>query len=708
MLLIVGTNFQAKSQENFVSSSISTGLSTDSVENHDSIKGTITNVGNAINTPLDEFAPVISADGLMMIFTSRRPIIEGDIEKNNQGMENVYVSYFDEKDKKWMEAKMMEKTINQTARNNSAIALSNDGQRMLLYRGDPDGNIYESVLKGVDWSEPVILPAPINSNKQESSASISPDGRTIYFVSDRKGGQGGSDIWLCRQDNTGKWEKAENLGIVINTPQDEEGVFIHPDGKTIYFSSKGHNTIGGFDVFKSVFENDKWSMPVNLGPPINTPNNDLFFTLKADGKTGYYSSAHEGGIGKEDIYEIKFRVDTTPQLTMIKGNVTDESNNPVGSKIQISDNKTGTLISMQESNSATGNFLVSLPSGKIYKMQISAEGYDMHTEDFNIPKGAKFKELNVDIQLKRKEQTVDIEVPVTDEKGNALKAKIEIVNNATGEVIVRTTTDKVGKYLSKLKGGKNYGMTVSADGYLFQSVNLDIPPGKDKLKLPPIILKKIQVGKNIVLNNIFFDFNKASLRPDSKPELQHMATVLKENPTMKIELSGHTDNKGSAAYNLKLSEARAKSVVDFLSSTGIERTRLSFKGYGFSKPIASNETEEGRQQNRRTEFKVLAIDENAVSVSSSESNTPHVSSSMSSRAESRVENIVSSSVVENNNQQPRTSVTILPEEFAPADKNNDGKISLDELVGVIDGFFDGTSDYTIKKINSLIDYFFEQ
>ncbi len=283
----------------------------------DSVEQIITNLGETVNTPYDEFSPIISSDGLMMIFTSTRPILKEDIAKKVQGFENVYVSYYNDMVWKWSEAKMLGETINQPGKNNSPIALSNDGQRMLLYRGDPDGNIYESVLNGDEWSEPVKLPEPINSSKHESSASIAPDGRTIYFVSNRKGGEGKLDIWLCRQDNTGSWGKAENLGGAINTPEDEEGVFIHPDGKTLYFSSMGHNTSGGFDIYRSVFENGGWSSAVNLGNSINTPEDDLFFTLTADGKTGYYSTPYLGNVGSKEPVISKEKTVVTDSLIRV-------------------------------------------------------------------------------------------------------------------------------------------------------------------------------------------------------------------------------------------------------------------------------------------------------------------------------------------------------------------------------------------------------
>ncbi len=487
----------------------------------DSCKITIINTGSSVNTAFDEFAPVISADGLMMIFTSSQPVIEEDIKKGKQCTENVFVSYFDEKNKKWSASKILGKTINQPQRNNSAIALSNDGQRMLLYRGDPDGNIYESDLKGEEWSEPVKMPAPINSNKLETSASISPDGRTIYFVSNRKGGQGGLDIWLCRQDNKGVWGTAENLGAEINTDKDEEGVFIHPDGKTLYFSSMGHNSLGGYDIFKSVLENGKWSTPESLGAPINTAGDDMFFVLTADGKTGYYSSERAEGAGRKDIYEINFtylkKKKNEPRLTLFKGVVIDyDSFDPVGSDIEITDNDKNEIISNIKSNSITGKFLVSLPAGKNYGITVKREGYLFYSENFNIPESAAFMKIDKHIPL-----------------------------------------------------------------------------------------QKLDVGNKIILKNVFYDYGKATLRPESRAELNQLVTLMNINDEMRIEISGFTDNQGSDAFNLSLSQERAQAVLDYLFSSGISREQMSAKGYGKLNPIASNDTDDGRQQNRRTEFKIL-------------------------------------------------------------------------------------------------------
>lgn len=495
----------------------------DTIKVNDTLKVVITNPGKEINSAFPDYAPVVSADGELLIFTSRRPVTEKEKEKNKESKENIYSATYSSKKKKWNKATMLGEAINQPGRHNSAIAISNDGQKMLLYRDDVYGNgdIWESTLHGKTWSEPVKLPEPVNSSYQETSASYSPDGKTIYFVSDRLGGHGGLDIWMSTMGKDSIWGKAKNLGTMINTSSDEEGVFMHPDGKTLYFSSKGHKSTGGYDIYKSVNNNGKWSEPVNLGSYINTPEDDVFFVLTADGKTGYYSSIKKDGLGANDIYIINFiptKKEIGPALTLLKGTITDEiTGDSLESTIVIKDLEKNEEVTTISSNSETGKYLVSLPSGK------------------------------------------------------------------------------------------NYGISVNSTGYLFQSVNVNIPlsTGYQEI-IKDVQLKKIEIGKKIVLNNIFYDFDKSTLRTESISELDRMVLLMNQNPTIKIELSSHTDNIGSDDYNMTLSQARAQSVVDYLISKGISKDRLVAKGYGKSIPIATNDTEEGRQQNRRTEFKILS------------------------------------------------------------------------------------------------------
>ena len=503
------------------------------VKENDSVRIEIQKLGIKVNSEFNDYAPVVTADGGTLFYTSRRPLTMKEKKRNNESRENVYRSDMNDDSKEWNESVALPETINNPVRYNSNIAISNDGQRLLIYRDDRYGNgdIYESFLKGETWSEPVPMPKAINSDAHESSASIAPDGRTIYFVSEREGGQGGRDIWKSTKGTNGEWSAAENLGNVINTKTDEESVFIHPDGKTLFFSSKGHNSTGGYDVFKSVYDNGKWSQPLGLGEPINTTGDDLFFVLTADGSMGYYASSR--GDQVKNIYSIHFIPKQTekkteqPNLTVLKGVIRDfKTKTPLEAKIIITDNTLNTVIGEFNSNSASGKYLIPLP------------------------------------------------------------------------------------------GGKNYGIAVSAEGYLFHSENVDIAEVEGYYEVVrDIDLKKLETGTQIVLRNIFFDLDKYSLKSESTAELDRLYQLMIDNPKLEIELSGHTDTQGSAEHNQQLSQNRAKAVVDYLVAKGISAKRFEYKGYGEERPIISDaeiakmsteaEKKAAHANNRRTEIKVL-------------------------------------------------------------------------------------------------------
>lgn len=487
---------------------------------------TRSNPGAAINTQWQEYAPVISADGNTLLFTSRRAELAGQKGKDKLGLETVYISNFDTATGKWLPAVALGGQINQPGRHNSAIALSNDGQKMLLYRDDDSGNgdVYESMLSGSSWSVPKSLGKPVCSKHHESSASIAPDGRTIYFVSDRPGGTGKRDIWYCTANNEGQYQEAKHAGPTLNSPYEEEGVFIHPDGRTIYFSSDRPGGFGGFDLYKSVFKKNAWSAPENLGPEINTTADEIYFVSEASGKRNFISSAGSGSIGLQDIIIVYATPESDtdkvqgPSLCLLKGVVSDAvSHLPLEASLEIIDNSTGVTLSKIKSNSESGKYLVSLPAGKDYGIRVTASGYLFYSENIKI---------------------------------------------------------------------------AEASGYSEQNHNID--------------LNKLEAGKRVILKNIFYAFNSTELTGESMSELDHLIKLLNENPTIRVEISGHTDDAGSDEYNLKLSAGRAESVVKYLTSKGISSNRLQAKGYGETQPIVPNDTPERQAMNRRTEFTILS------------------------------------------------------------------------------------------------------
>lgn len=493
----------------------------------------IVNLGPPINTKYAEHSPVINADESILVYTTIYPSNEGCRNDPMCVLEDIYEST--KEDGKWSKPKPIEAVNSNT--HDATIGLSPDGQRLFIYRDPPRaGDIFVSELEGNEWQKPASLGDPINTKYWEETVSLTADGKTLFFVSDRPGGQGRSDIYMCEMDENGKWGQPKNLGEKINTIFDERAPFMHPNGVELYFSSRGREEcIGGFDIYRSLLQEDgTWTEPENIGYPINTPDDDIYFVLSADHKTGYYASAKEGGYGDKDIYKIIMPEEKPAEvvvedtviapkpvvvnaLTVLKGVVTDaKTHKPLEAEVQVIDNDKNQVVANFKSNSATGRYLVTLPAGR------------------------------------------------------------------------------------------NYGISVERQDYLFKSVNVNIPKAEGFQEIvKDIELDKIEIGKAIILNNIFYDYDKATLRPESKAELDHLYNLMTENPGLKVEIGGHTDADGSDAYNQRLSESRSQSVVDYLVDKGVPKTRMVAKGYGESVPVAPNDTPENKQLNRRTELKIL-------------------------------------------------------------------------------------------------------
>ena len=469
------------------------------------------NVGAAINTVADEYSPVVTADEKTIIFTRQ-------INAN----EDFYHS--DKIDSIWQKATYLSSRINTPNFNEGSEAISPDG-KYLFFTGcnRPDGmgrcDIYVVQKKGNDWDKPFNLGSPLNTAGWESQPSISPDGGTLYFVSNRPGGYGGYDIWKSKLGAKG-WGIPENLGPTINTPYNEQSPFIHPDDSTLYFCSDGWPGMGGQDLFVSRLSKDgKWQEPENLGYPINSNGNETGLSLTANGDYAFFSSNKLAGLGGFDIYSFKIPLNLRPKpVTYVKGFVFDaKTKNPLEAAVEI--------VALQDSKPVYQN-------------------YSSVTE---------------------------------------------------------------GDFLATLTSDRNYGLNISKKGYLFYSENFSLVGYKsDKPFNILVLLQPIEIGNKVVLRNIFFDTNKFDLKPESRSELQELVNFLAYNPSLKIEISGHTDNIGNDEPNQTLSENRAKAVYQFLISSKVDAKRLQFKGYGKSQPIAPNDNDDGRSKNRRTEFKIIA------------------------------------------------------------------------------------------------------
>src|SRR6056297_1790470 len=344
----------------------------------DTVEVEISNLGESINSKYPEYNPMILADGSRLVFTARRKYIGNPVEPSDgKYCEDVWYSDKQE-DGSWSKSKRFGSPIN-TNGHDAISGISTDGQKMYVYKpvNKQGGDIYYSVLEGDDWQKPEDLGPPVNSEFHESKVSLSYDGKKLYLISNRpEGSEGGRDIWVCERTPWDSWGAPENLGPVINTKYDEEGVLIHPDGRTLYFCSRGHNSMGGMDIFRSRQDtNGNWSAPENLGYPINTPDDEAFFSIAADGKYAYISSIRPDGYGDYDIYEVKYPERDTiekadqieARLTLFTGWVKDAKTlDPLKASIEIVDNDKNEIVVELFSNQASGKFVASLPAGKNY------------------------------------------------------------------------------------------------------------------------------------------------------------------------------------------------------------------------------------------------------------------------------------------------------------------------------------------------------
>ncbi|MES2285783.1 MAG: OmpA family protein, partial [Bacteroidota bacterium] len=592
---------------------------------NDPAKAEIKNIGSPVNSSFSDFAPLISADGSTMVFTSHRPTdktstspgaaAKKDITKSKEANAAIYITYYNDKNKTWIEPILLESVVNLAGVDNSAIALSNDGQKMLIYRGGNNKNInkgvFETTLKGNEWSVPKRLPAPINSDGNETSASFSADGKTIYFVSSRPDGLGGRDIWYCIQNEAGDWGEAVNAGNSINTKEDEESVFLHPNGSSLFFSSKGHNSTGGYDIFVSHLDTttNVWAKAINLGTSINTPGDELYFAMAASEKTAYYTSSKSKALADKDIYSITFGESIlTKHTTLVKGFVIGENGLGIESKIVVKEKLTGDIISTFKSNKATGKFLVSLPATGEYQINFTDDNNGTYTEFIEASEKNSYNEVVLNIVLEPK--YANLFSRVLDEEGNPIsKVQIELIDIITKQLIGKFETNSAGASRFSLPFETKFNIVFSKHGYLFQSVNVSIPKssGSESKDIKDITMQKVEVGKKITINNVFFDFNQEIPQQQSFADLDRIIKLMNDMSSLHIEISGHTDNVGFQD-NKKLSEQKAKAVMNYLVGKGCEKSRLKYKGYGSTDPIATNETAEGRQINSRIELKVLKVD----------------------------------------------------------------------------------------------------
>ncbi|MEP1093580.1 MAG: OmpA family protein [Cyclobacteriaceae bacterium] len=461
-----------------------------------------------------QYLPTLTIDNSTLVYT-KRDFIDGD--------EDIVVSYF--QDGNWTEAQSISPRINSPL-NEGACTISADGKVMIFTSCDKRDSfgscdLYISRKTGAQWSKPRNLGKSVNSQYWESQPSLSADGKTIYFSSNRPGGQGGRDLWVSEYSNQ-SWSRPVNLGKTINSFKDETTPFIHPNGETLYFSSNSFVGMGGFDLMRSGKSDSVWSEPENLGYPINSHNDEVALLIAGDGKTAYFAKEAQKDGRIIDSKIVSFRLPKTHQAkpaTYIIGRVLDnKTEKPLKAKIEIVDLDKNSILFKGESDSISGNYTMVLPSDVDIAFYVKKKGYLFY------------------------------------------------------------------------------------EGNFFTESNSNIAPDTIEIRLKPI-----SINEFLVLRNIYFELNSYELGDKSLSELTNVVEILRENPGMTVEISGHTDNLGSKSYNKTLSEKRAEKVLQEIVNRQIDRSRLSFRGFGDERPVDSNDTEEGRKSNRRIEFRVIRV-----------------------------------------------------------------------------------------------------
>lgn len=499
------------------------------------------NVGPGINTSDPEYFPTITIDGKTILFTRR---IHDERVPQIKMQEDFYISHLNDRNM-WGIAEPMPVNVN-TVLNEGAPTISADGRSLIFvacsdFSGDNNYgenrtgrgscDMFFTKKLGSRWTDPINLPGNVNSPTWESQPSLSADGKTLYFVRrvSKRGDPVNSDIFVSRLMDNGQWSTPTPLPKHINSPLQEESVLIHPDGKTLYFASRGHIGMGGSDIYVTRLDaKGNWSTPENLGYPINTKYDENSLMVSPDGEIAFFASDRKGGYGDLDIYYFVMPEEFRPTKTLyFEGIVFDASTkNPVPGKFQLIDLQTGKEVIFSEADKITGAFMVSLPLNRDYALNVSYPGYNFFSKNFNMTNPEGLEAIHMDVPM----------VPITSEK--------------------------------------------------------------------PVLLE-----------NVFFDLGKSTLRSESFVELDKLYEFLQKNPTIKIEIGGHTDTRGEDSENLSLSNNRAKAVYDYLISKGIGIARLSFRGYGESQPVISDisiakmtsekEKEAAHQSNRRTEYKII-------------------------------------------------------------------------------------------------------
>ncbi len=537
----------------------------------------------SFNVPEDCYNPAIAGDERTAAFTAFQEVID-PLTKEENWFEIVYF--------------VTGEGGNWNAPNDITYDIASDGyfstnylnyggDFMLLYRDDyGNGNIYYTELENGKWNRIERMPKQISSRANETHACLTKDGSTMYFVSDREGGIGGKDIYSSIKDAKGRWGVPVNLGEVINTPFEEETPFISEDGKTLYFASEAHASMGGYDIFKSTMGADgEWSQPQNIGYPLNTAQDDLFYLPIGDGSVAYMTRASETD-GIDRIYRIEFP--KTERVIEVLAEDTEAETDSLDTSQLTAD-----ATNEAEPTNSMENVTPVVTAPVVTKTIVVPSEYDL--------KGTLTLDDNNDL-----DQSFYVHLAKED-----------------GEVIASLSPNPAtGEFATKVKPG-SYKLTAYGEGYEPASKSIviqDDQQNPDVLTFLSLKPKMVSTGEYYSIKNVFFDYSSAVLNREGQEEVERLAVVMEKNPSLYIEVTGHTDAHGSEEYNKRLSVDRAQSVVQYLLDRGIDSKRFVTRGMGKEHYIAINQNPdgsdnpEGRRLNRRAEMRVIKSNSDLITI----------------------------------------------------------------------------------------------
>ncbi|MGM0375507.1 MAG: OmpA family protein [Bacteroidota bacterium] len=659
----------------------------------DSIPAFVKNAGPAINSYYHEYGAVENRRHERIFYTSRRPgKIPEEPGSRDKPEEKIFTAvYTGEYVSEGEEADRLNEGPH------SAVAgISPHEDLLYVYYGRRRaGQVRVADITEQEIEKPVRIGRRIDGKISQETALTETEDREVFFISDRRGGEGGKDIWTAQHKRSRRFTRPQNMGPAINTPFDEEAVHVTDDGQTLYFASNGHPGFGGFDIFKvERGQNGEWGEPENMGQPVNSPQDDLFYFPTSDPHVAFISSSRPGGEGGLDIYKIEddLRIPFT-----ISGTVTDEDNgDPLHARVALIDEQQNEEIKSVFTDSVSGQYHMAVEDTSHYSLHVNAEEYKRETADpgwpdernaevkrdfaldklmhpyklygqvyeeesrepvaaeilfhpagtdsvahriFSDPDDGRYsitfadkQDLEMTVHA-RDYYAYDEELLLSRTQGDEEEKNIPLEKSITeytlsGRVTEEDTDDPVpaeiavfgaseddaaeviyadsitGKYSITLDDPGPFLVELNADGYFFENFSVEFPPDST-LEVKNVEMRAMKEGASIVAENILFTTGEATLRAESYKELDRLVRLLKENPSVRIEVSGHTDNTGSASLNKRLSKERALSVKRYLESKGIDPGRIEYEGYGFDRPIAPNTTEEGRAKNRRVEIEVI-------------------------------------------------------------------------------------------------------